>query len=49
MHYRTERVGFLEPADEFLDLAGGGGVHRSETTAFDTDEVPGGVVVPAVP
>jgi L-ascorbate metabolism protein UlaG (beta-lactamase superfamily) len=47
MHYRTERVSFLEPADEFLGLMPD--VHRCETTAFDTGEVPDGVIVPAVP
>jgi L-ascorbate metabolism protein UlaG (beta-lactamase superfamily) len=48
MHYRTERVGFLEPPDDFLARAGGG-VHRCDSTSFDTHEVPEGVVVPATP
>jgi hypothetical protein len=48
MHYRTERVGFLEPADEFVSLATGD-VHRCEATSFDTASVPAGVVMPAVP
>jgi L-ascorbate metabolism protein UlaG (beta-lactamase superfamily) len=48
MHYRTERVGFLEPADEFISRAAGD-VHRCEATSFDTGSVPAGVVMPAVP
>lgn len=51
MHYRTPRVGFLEPADAFLDRMPR--VHRLETTAFDTDALPAEdaplVVVPASP
>ena len=48
MHYRTERIGFLEPPDEFLARATGE-VHRCEATAFETTEVPEGIVVPATP
>lgn len=47
MHYRTEHIGFLEPPDAFVELAGG--AHRSETPAFDTAAVPSGVVMPATP
>jgi L-ascorbate metabolism protein UlaG (beta-lactamase superfamily) len=51
MHYRTERIGFLEPADEFIAAIGN---HlRLDEAAFETGELPqaGGpmVVVPAVP
>ena len=38
MHYRTDRVNFLEPADEFL--ARMPAVHRVGATAFDTEELP---------
>ena len=52
MHYRTPRIGFLEPADAFLATFGDA-VHRCETTAFETGELPRGdgpvAVVPAVP
>ena len=52
MHYRTPRIGFLEPADAFLATFGDA-VHRCETTAFETGELPHGdgpvAVVPAVP
>jgi L-ascorbate metabolism protein UlaG (beta-lactamase superfamily) len=52
MHYRTPRIGFLEPADAFLGLFDG--VNTRATAAFDTDElesVEGSpvVVLPAVP
>ena len=51
MHYRTPRVNFLEPPDAFLDRMPN--VHRVETTAFDTADLPDGepplVVVPAAP
>jgi L-ascorbate metabolism protein UlaG (beta-lactamase superfamily) len=51
MHYRTPRIGFLETADEFLELAGQ--VERLESTSFETSELPASegplVVVPAVP
>jgi L-ascorbate metabolism protein UlaG (beta-lactamase superfamily) len=51
MHYRTPRVGFLEPADAFLDRMPA--VERLATPVFDTDALPGEqsllVVVPAVP
>jgi L-ascorbate metabolism protein UlaG (beta-lactamase superfamily) len=51
MHYRTERIGFLEPADEFL--AKFARVERGEGSSFETDELPEGdgplVVVPAAP
>ncbi|MEA2450651.1 MAG: hypothetical protein QOG63_2583 [Thermoleophilaceae bacterium] len=51
MHYRTPRIGFLEPADAFLDLMPR--VERLPGVAFDTADLAGGeeplVVVPAVP
>lgn len=51
MHYRTERIGFLEPADEFI--AAMGEPLRVQGTAFETGELPqdGGpsVVVPSAP
>jgi L-ascorbate metabolism protein UlaG (beta-lactamase superfamily) len=50
MHYRTPRIGFLEPADAFLDLYEK--VERLATPAFDTADLPTEgpvVVVPAVP
>jgi L-ascorbate metabolism protein UlaG (beta-lactamase superfamily) len=51
MHYRTPRIGFLEPADAFLEAMPH--VHRLEETGFDTESLPGDerplVVVPAVP
>ena len=51
MHYRTPRIGFLEPADAFLEAMPH--IHRLEETGFDTESLPGDerplVVVPAVP
>jgi len=50
MHYRTERIDFLEPADEFL--AATGEPVRLATPCFETGELPqdGPVaVVPAAP
>jgi L-ascorbate metabolism protein UlaG (beta-lactamase superfamily) len=51
MHYRTPRVGFLEPADAFLDRMPA--VERVAAPVFDTEQLPGGqdplAVVPAVP
>jgi len=51
MHYRTHRIGFLEPADEFLDTFGQ--VHRADEPSFDTADLPSGdepvAVVPATP
>jgi L-ascorbate metabolism protein UlaG (beta-lactamase superfamily) len=51
MHYRTERLGFLEPADAFLSQAAD--VHTADATSFDTNELPSSdgalVVLPAVP
>jgi L-ascorbate metabolism protein UlaG (beta-lactamase superfamily) len=51
MHYRTPRVGFLEPADPFLERMPD--VHSLETTSFDTGSLPDErhpvVVVPAAP
>jgi L-ascorbate metabolism protein UlaG (beta-lactamase superfamily) len=51
MHYRTERIGFLEPADEFV--AGFDEPLRLEDPAFETGKLPqdGGpiAVIPATP
>lgn len=51
MHYRTERIGFLEPADEFLEAVGE--VHRTDGPAFDAADLPESddlvAVVPAAP
>jgi L-ascorbate metabolism protein UlaG (beta-lactamase superfamily) len=51
MHYRTHRIGFLEPPDAFLERMPY--VRRLDETGFDTDSLPGDeaplVVVPAVP
>jgi len=50
MHYRTERIGFLEPADAFLERLTH--VHRLDSPLFDTAELPADTplaVVPAVP
>jgi L-ascorbate metabolism protein UlaG (beta-lactamase superfamily) len=50
MHYRTPRIGFLEPADEFLELVGD--VERLESPSFETSALGTGgrlAVVPAVP
>ncbi len=51
MHYRTERIGFLEPVDDFL--AGASRFVRLERPSFEVDALPEGagplVVVPAAP
>jgi len=47
MHYRTPRVGFLEPVDAFLERMDD--VQRLAGPSFDTDGLAPGVVVPAVP
>jgi L-ascorbate metabolism protein UlaG (beta-lactamase superfamily) len=51
MHYRTERIDFLEPVDEFAERAAR--VERVSSPAFDLDGLPAGdtplVVVPAAP
>jgi len=51
MHYRTPKIGFLEPADAFIEKFDE--AHRSEATSFETGDLPAGerpvVVVPAVP
>jgi L-ascorbate metabolism protein UlaG (beta-lactamase superfamily) len=50
MHYRTPRIGFLDPADEFI--ARMSHVQRLSEPAFDTDVLNGDsplVVVPAAP
>jgi L-ascorbate metabolism protein UlaG (beta-lactamase superfamily) len=51
MHYRTHRVNFLEPADEFLTRIGT--THELAAPRFDTSELPGGngpvAVLPAAP
>ena len=50
-HYRTERIGFLEPLDEFA--AHFRRVQRADTPVLELDPPPGGdgplLVVPAVP
>jgi L-ascorbate metabolism protein UlaG (beta-lactamase superfamily) len=38
MHYRTPRIDFLAPADDFLDRMPD--VHRPGASAFDTDRLP---------
>jgi L-ascorbate metabolism protein UlaG (beta-lactamase superfamily) len=52
MHYRTPKIGFLEPADAFLELFGAD-VHRASGATVETAELPDGdgpvAVVPAVP
>ena len=51
MHYRTPRIGFLEPADKFLERMPH--VHKLDTPAFATEELPSVdgplVIVPAAP
>jgi len=51
MHYRTPRIGFLEPVDAFLDKAAL--VERVASNLFDTADLPPAdgplVVVPAAP
>jgi L-ascorbate metabolism protein UlaG (beta-lactamase superfamily) len=51
MHYRTERIGFLEPVDAFLERAAA--VERLSSPVFDLDALPSAdgplVVVPAAP
>jgi L-ascorbate metabolism protein UlaG (beta-lactamase superfamily) len=51
MHYRTPRVGFLEPVDEFLGLMGR--VERPDAVSFETADLPIDdapiAVVPATP
>jgi L-ascorbate metabolism protein UlaG (beta-lactamase superfamily) len=51
MHYRTERIDWLEPADEFLERAAR--VERLTGSTFEPDALPPGdtplVVVPSAP
>ena len=51
MHYRTPRIGFLEPADAFLEKCDE--VHRCAEPSFETGDLPAAerplVVVPAAP
>jgi L-ascorbate metabolism protein UlaG (beta-lactamase superfamily) len=51
MHYRTPKIGFLEPADAFIESFGE--VHRCAEPSFETGDLAVGeqpvVVVPAVP
>jgi hypothetical protein len=52
MHYRTPRIGFLEPADAFLELFDE--VNTLASAVFETDELdsvegPPVVLMPAVP
>jgi L-ascorbate metabolism protein UlaG (beta-lactamase superfamily) len=46
MHYRTERLNFLDPPDAFLDALGWT-VTRADSTGIDSDGE--GVALPAVP
>jgi hypothetical protein len=52
MHYRTPKIGFLEPADAFLERFGDD-VHSAETSTVDSTDLPTGggpvAVVPGVP
>lgn len=53
MHYRTPKIGFLEPADAFIEKFGDD-VHRADTAIVEVSELPSdgdgpAVVVPAVP
>jgi len=52
MHYRTPRVGFLQPPHAFLATFGDA-VYRPATPSFDTSELPAAdgplAVVPAIP
>jgi L-ascorbate metabolism protein UlaG (beta-lactamase superfamily) len=51
MHYRTPKIGFLEPADAFL--SGFDEVQRCSEASFETGDLPAGskpiAIVPAVP
>jgi L-ascorbate metabolism protein UlaG (beta-lactamase superfamily) len=51
MHYRTPKIGFLEPADAFLETFDE--VHRCSEPGFETADLPAAgkpvAVVPAVP
>jgi L-ascorbate metabolism protein UlaG (beta-lactamase superfamily) len=50
MHYRTERIDFLDTADSFLELIGS--VERPSGATFDTADLPASgpvAVVPAAP
>jgi L-ascorbate metabolism protein UlaG (beta-lactamase superfamily) len=51
MHYRTPKIGFLEPADAFIETFDE--VHRCAEPSFETGDLPAAerpvVVVPAVP
>ena len=52
MHYRTPKIGFLEPADAFIEQFDE--VHRCAEPSFETGDLPAAagqpvVVVPAVP
>jgi L-ascorbate metabolism protein UlaG (beta-lactamase superfamily) len=51
MHYRTERIDFLEPVDEFVERAAR--TERLSSPAFDLDALPAGdmplLIVPAAP
>jgi L-ascorbate metabolism protein UlaG (beta-lactamase superfamily) len=51
MHYRTERIDFLEPVDDFVQRAAR--AQRLSSPAFDIESLPAGdtplVIVPAAP
>src|SRR5580700_3919507 len=53
MHYRTPKIGFLEPADAFIEKFGED-VHRADSATVEVSELPSEgdgpvVVVPATP
>jgi L-ascorbate metabolism protein UlaG (beta-lactamase superfamily) len=47
MHYRTPRIGFLEPVDPFLDLMEH--VVRLDAPSFELPDQPDGVILPEAP
>lgn len=53
MHYRTERIDFLEPVDALVAVAGEERVRRLDAPAFELEAPPAGepplVLAPAVP
>ena len=51
MHYRTERIDFLEPVDAFAERAAR--IERLDSPSFEIEDLPAGdaplVVIPAAP
>jgi hypothetical protein len=51
MHYKTKRINFLEPVDEFAERSAQ--AERLSSPAFDLETLPAGdtplVIVPAAP